>query len=96
MCHLVSGRVDAVTTFKMLSSCWNNILTIYRFQCFCIYLYEKYPECLHYCWFILTFTTLWAHSTDDKLILYMIFYLIFPIKYAFTFHADCLQRQQFA
>ena len=68
MCHLVSGSVDAVTTFKMLSSCWNNILTIYRFQCFCIYVYEKYPERLHYCWFThyghIQQTTNWYYISD--------------------------------
>ena len=37
----------------------------------------------------LTFTTLWANSADDKL---MIFLFFFAKKYALKFHANCLQR----
>ena len=37
--------------------------------------------------FSITFTTLWANSADDKLV---IFFLIFPRKQAFACHANCL------
>ena len=42
-------------------------------------------------WSDLTLTTLWANSTDDKL---MIFFSYFPRKQAFAFHANCLLRRQ--
>ena len=45
--------------------------------------YYIYPEFAN----TLTFTTLWAFSADDKL---MIFFLIFPSKLDLTFHANCL------
>ena len=35
----------------------------------------------------LTFINLWANSSDDK----FIFFLIFPRKQDLTFHANCLQ-----
>ena len=38
--------------------------------------------------YTLTFTTLWAFSAKDKL---MIFFLFFPKKQDLTFHANCLQ-----
>ena len=41
---------------------------------------------------ILTFTTVWANSADDKL---MILFLFFPEKGFLTFHSDCLRRRQF-
>ena len=46
--------------------------------------------CFHY---TLTFTTLWANSADDRL---MIFFLIFTKKQDLAFHANCLLRRQFA
>ena len=46
-----------------------------------------------YSWYDFTFTTLWAFSADDKLI---ILFLILPRKQDLTFHANCLLRRQFA
>ena len=39
------------------------------------------------------FTTLWAYSADDKII---VFFSYFPRKQDLTCHANCLQRTQFA
>ena len=43
----------------------------------------------------LTFTTLWANSADDNLLIY-IYFLFFPTKQDLTFHANCLHLRQFA
>ena len=46
--------------------------------------------------FILTFTTLWANSADDKLMIWWYFFFIFPRKQDQTFHANCLHWRKFA
>ena len=62
-------------------------------------LYRGWPACIAelfisgFTFFIqkLTFITIWANSVDDKIM--MIFFLIFPRKWIFEFHANCLLRQ---
>ena len=53
-----------------------------------------YVFCFFYCWILyvcILFTTLWANSTDDKL---MIFFLIFQEnRHRLIFHADYLLRR---
>ena len=41
---------------------------------------------------VLTFTTLWSESADNKL---LIFFLIFPQKQDLTFHANCLHWRHY-
>ena len=75
-----------------------NFFNPQKFMTFAFYHYcENYFVCCS-CSFSkkiykLTFTTLWAFSADDKM---MLFFLFFPRKQDLTFHANCLRRRQFA
>ena len=92
---LVQTCVLCITILILVT---NNKYFCYKHSCLEIQIrtwtLEKFRCPKEYMYFqSLTFTTLWANSADNKLV---ISFLIFPRKQDLTFHAKCLLWRQFA